>query len=445
MSVAIQGRGERTERGEDREMDAGTTPEACRLSRRRPFLRWLVAVLLLITGLLAGLMFVAAATADRFYASRIVAWREADFHDFEKFPSRPVPAGPKAFSFEPAPENPPEYLRTVTYRRDAPEPATPRESMATALDSVEGREVTEPLDKFLADTGTTAFLVVQDDALVYEGYFDGHDRTSTQTSFSVAKSFVSALVGIAIEEGHIGSVDDPVTKYIPELKGQKANEITIRHLLTMSSGLEYSGEGDGGGPLGDDAKTYYDPNLRELALTVKPEVEPGTQWEYNNYHPLLLGMILERATDRPVATYLSQKLWQPLGMEADGSWSLDSEASGFEKMESGINGRAIDFAKFGRLYLNRGEWDGEQVVPAGWVEQSTRVDTATDPADFYQYFWWVDVVEPERGRFLARGNLGQYIYVAPDKDLVIVRMGEGFGYDERWPEVLRSIADKAPS
>jgi CubicO group peptidase (beta-lactamase class C family) len=355
-----------------------------------------------------------------------------------------VPAGPEQFSFKPAPEKPPEYLRTVTYRRDAPDPRTDRESMVTALDSVGGEEVTEPLEKFLADTDTTAFLVVHDDALLYEGYFNGYDRQSTQTSFSTAKSFVSALVGIAIREGHIGSVDDPVTEYIPELEGQGMDKVTIRHLLAMSSGLEYSGEGGGGGPLGDDAKTYYDPNLRELALTVKPEVEPGTRWEYNNYHPLLLGMILERATDRPVATYLSQKIWRPLGMEADGSWSLDSEASGFEKMESGINARAIDFAKFGRLYLNQGEWNGQQVVPASWVEESTRLDTSTDPADFYQYFWWVDVVRPERGRFLARGNYGQFIYVVPDKDLVIVRFGEDWGYN-RWPELLRSIADKAPS
>jgi CubicO group peptidase (beta-lactamase class C family) len=407
-------------------------------------MRRLAVVLLLVVVLFLGLMTLAAATADRFYASRIVAWREADFRDFERFPSRTVPAGQEAFSFEPAPREPPEYLRTITYRRDAPDTKTPRESMATALDSVGGKEVTEPLGEFLADTDTTAFLVIRDDALLYEGYFNGYDRASTQTSFSVAKSFVSALVGIAIQEGHIGSVDDPVTEYIPELEGQGMDKVTIRHLLTMSSGLEYSGEGGGGGPLGDDAKTYYAPDLRELALTVKPEVEPGKRWEYNNYHPLLLGMVLERATGRPVATYLSQKIWRPLGMEADGSWSLDSEASGFEKMESGINGRAIDFAKFGRLYLNRGEWNGEQVVPAGWVEESTRVDTTSDPADFYQHFWWVEVVEPERGRFLARGNLGQFVYVVPDKDLVIVRFGEGFGY-ERWPEVLRSIADKAPS
>jgi CubicO group peptidase (beta-lactamase class C family) len=411
---------------------------------RTPFLQRLAIVIMLVAVLLAGIVIAAGATADRFYASRIVAWREADFRDFERFPSRPVPAGAKEFSFEPAPENPPEYLRTVTYRRAAPDPTTPRESMATALDSTGGEEVTEPLNEFLADAGTTAFLVIRDDALLYEGYFNGYDRRSTQTSFSTAKSFVSALVGIAIEEGHIGSVEDPITEYIPELKGPGMDEITIRHLLTMSSGLKYSGEGSGGGPLGDDAKTYYTPNLRELALTVEPEVEPGTRWEYNNYHPLVLGMILERATDRPVATYLSQKIWQPLGMEADGSWSLDSEASGFEKMESGINGRAIDFAKFGRLYLNGGEWNGEQVVPTRWVDESTQVDTIADPADFYEYFWWVDVTRPERGRFLARGNLGQFIYVVPDKDLVIVRFGEDFGYN-RWPELLRSIADEAPS
>lgn len=157
-----------------------------------------------------------------------------------------------------------------------------------------------------------------------------------------------------------------------------------------------------------------------------------------------MGLILERATHRHVATYLSQKLWRPLGREADGSWSLDSKADGFEKMESGINARAIDFAKFGRLYLNEGEWDGKQVVPSSWIERSTRIDATTDPTDFYQYFWWVDVVHPERGRFLARGNFGQYIYVVPDKDLVIVRFGEDYGYS-RWPELLRSIADKAPA
>jgi CubicO group peptidase (beta-lactamase class C family) len=214
---------------------------------RTRILQRLAVVLLLVAGLFVGLMTAAGATADRFYASRIIAWWEADFRDFEKFPSRPVPAGPKEFSFEPAPENPPEYLRTITYRRDAPDPRTPRESMATALDSTGGDKAKKPLGKFLADTGTSAFLVIRNDKLLYEGYFNGYDRESTQTSFSVAKSFVSALIGIAIEEGYIGSVDDPITKYIPELEQPGMDKITIHHLLTMSSGLKYSGEGGGGG------------------------------------------------------------------------------------------------------------------------------------------------------------------------------------------------------
>jgi CubicO group peptidase (beta-lactamase class C family) len=211
------------------------------VTKARTPLRRLAIVLMLMMGLLLGIMAAAAATADRFYVSRIVAWRNADFRDFERFPSRPVPAGAETFSFEPAPKNPPEYLTTVTYHRDAPEPTTPRESMATTLGSVGGKVVTEPLDRFLADTGTTAFVVIHDDALLYEGYFNGYDRNSTQTSFSTAKSFVSALVGVAIKEGYIGSVDDPITEYIPELKGPGMEEITIRYLLTMSSGLEYSG------------------------------------------------------------------------------------------------------------------------------------------------------------------------------------------------------------
>lgn len=162
---------------------------------RTRFLQRLAVVLLLVAILLVGIMTAAAATADRFYVSRIIAWREADFRDFEKFPSRPVPAGPKEFSFEPAPENPPEYLRTITYRRDAPDPRTPRESMATALDSTGGNKAKKPLDKFLADTGTTAFLVIGDDTLLYEEYFNGYDRESTQTSFSSASPFRRAISG----------------------------------------------------------------------------------------------------------------------------------------------------------------------------------------------------------------------------------------------------------
>jgi CubicO group peptidase (beta-lactamase class C family) len=168
------------------------------------------------------------------------------------------------------------------------------------------------------------------------------------------------------------------------------------------------------GPFGDDARTYYDPDLRALALGVHVEVPPGGRWQYNNFHPLLLGMILERATGRTVSAYLSEKLWRPLGMEAPGSWSLDSRHDGFEKMESGLNARAIDFAKFGRLYLRGGTWEGRQLLPRAWVDASTRHDSTVAgprtsppgeewarPLD-YGYMWWIDPKAP--GHFFVHGQ-----------------------------------------
>ena len=140
----------------------------------------------------------------------------------------------------------------------------------------------------------------------------------------------------------------------------------------MASGLRYNT--DRPISFGDDNLTYEFDNLRHLALTETEVVEPpGVTFVYNNYNPLLIGMILERATGKTVTDYLQEKIWTPIGMEFDGSWSLDSKASGFEKMESGINARAIDFAKFGRLYLNNGSWNGEQIVPSAWVENPPRI------------------------------------------------------------------------
>jgi CubicO group peptidase (beta-lactamase class C family) len=283
--------------------------------------------------------------------------------------------------------------------------------------------------------------------VLYERYFDGYDETSLQTSFSMAKSFASALVGIAIDEGQIKSVNEPITNYIPELLENDARfeSITVRHLLTMSSGIKYEEGGDlPWSDEADDTKTYYSTDLRELALNCRIEGEPGEYFEYNNYNPLLVGMILERATGMPVSRYLQEKLWKPIGMEADGSWSLDSSVSGFEKMESGVNARARDFARFGMLFAQEGNWEDEQLISQGWIGESTRADTSTDPSHDYQYFWWVNTPHGENHHFSARGKYGQYIYVAPEKDLVIVRLGKeegerGYGY---WIDLFDELATK---
>jgi CubicO group peptidase (beta-lactamase class C family) len=170
------------------------------------------------------------------------------------------------------------------------------------------------------------------------------------------------------------------------------------------------------------------------------EGPPVAVFQYNNYNPLLLGMVVERATGMSVSEYVSTRLWEPLGAEADASWSLDSERAGFEKMESGFNATPVDYARFGLMYLHSGEWAGTQIVPEGWVAESTGTDADTDPSGFYQYFWWIDAERPER--FYALGNFGQYIYVAPDADVVIVRNGRDWGVENMaWVALFRRMAD----
>jgi CubicO group peptidase (beta-lactamase class C family) len=353
--------------------------------------------------------------------ARTIVWLVSDVEDYKRFPSRRVENRPPVFRFsEPSADNPySSVFRSVSYSRA-------------------GQLVVDELDRFLRRHSTTAFLVIKDDVLLYEKYFNGYGRDSIQTSFSMAKAFVSALVGVAIAEGYIGDIDDPVTKYIPELRDRDARfeRITIRHLVTMSSGIRYV---ERSLPWSDDTTTYYAPNLRAAALKTDIAGEPGREFLYNNYNPLLLGIILERATGQSVSRFLQEKIWKPLGMEAPGSWSLDSTRSGFEKMESGLNARAIDFAKFGRLYLYKGNWNGLQVIPEAWVEESTRVDVTTDPSLYYQYFWWVAPGFGREHHFSAQGKYGQFIYVIPEQNLVMAR----FGRDEGgilWESIFQDLA-----
>jgi CubicO group peptidase (beta-lactamase class C family) len=372
-------------------------------------------VIVLLIAAVLGVYVWAWSSTDESTLARALIWRESDVGDQDRFPARRIPAGARASSLPAGPE------RNLVIR-------------------VGGQE----LDEFLRDTDTLAFVVVHKDRLVRERYFGGSSRESLQTSFSVAKSFVSTLVGIAIDEGLIGSVDDRLTTYLPELatRDRRFREIRLRDLLTMSSGLRYR---EGGFPsLGDDTYTYYGVDLRDVALKrTRIAGPPGVAWEYNNYHPLLLGLVLERTTGTSVSNFMATRLWQPLGAEGDATWNLDSERSGFEKMESGLNARAVDYARFGRLLLHNGEWNGRRIVSRDWVRLATGADRTTDPAYYhgYRYFWWLDVERP--GRFYAFGKYGQYIYVAPDADAVVVRFGRDWGVGNvTWLAAFRDIADQ---
>jgi CubicO group peptidase (beta-lactamase class C family) len=371
-------------------------------------------LVLLIVGVLGVYVWAWSSTDESTFA-RALIWRESDVGDQYRFPARRIPAGASASRLAAGVE-------------------------ANLVVGGAGRG----LDEFLRETDTLAFLVVHEDRLVWERYFGGSTRGSLQTSFSAAKSFLSTLVGIAIDEGLIGSVDDRLTEYLPELAARdpRFRKITLRDLLTMSSGIRYR---EGGFPsLGDDTYTYYGVDLRDVALNrVQIEGPPGIAWEYNNYHPLLLGLVLERTTETSVSDFMATRLWQPLGAEADATWNLDSERSGFEKMESGLNARAVDYARFGLLLLHNGEWNGRRIVSEDWVRAATGVDATTDSAYYhgYRYFWWIDVERP--GRFYALGKYGQYIYVAPDADAVVVRFGRDWGVGNiTWLATFREIADQ---
>lgn len=363
------------------------------------------------------------------YTMRVLRWRNADVLDYQKFPARELVASSSPFQFQPSIDT--QLVQTV-FENDA------------RIDD---------LDQFLEESGTQGFIVIQDNAILYEKYYNGADQQTTVTSFSVAKSFTSILIGIAIEEGFIQDVHDPITDYLPELleRDPRFEQISIRDLLLMSSGIEYAEF-----PFlnGDDAKTYYYPDLRALALEETAIVgEPGEGFLYNNYHPLLLGLILERATGQPVSQYLSEKIWSPMGAEFSGSWSLDE--NGFEKMESGINGRAIDFAKFGYLVLNEGNINDQQIVPQTWIQEATRSDPQrngsyypTDfhenlPGGFYKYMWWGKSrdAEAQDDDISAIGNHGQFIYVSPSRNLIIVRHGERYGITlYEWIDLFYSAA-----
>lgn len=360
---------------------------------------------------------IAVTRTDRSGLARSIAWGDADVDDHTRFPSRAVPASGTAYVYEKA-EGYPDGL-----------PAT--------LVLPGG----EKLADLFAGSQTTAFLVIKDDRLVYEGYFNGSSHDAVQTSFSVAKSFGSAMLGAAIADGVIASIDDPVTKYIPELLGRDPRfaAITIRHLVTMSSGLHYE---EYGVPWSDDALTYYDPDLRGLALRkTRVEEPPGQRFHYNNYNPLLFGMILERATGQNVAGYLSATIWKPVGAEADATWSIDSNENGFEKMESGINARAIDFAKLGSLYLHRGEFNGRRILPAEWTDASTTpaLPTGLPFSSGYGRWWWTHEAEGLGAYYSARGNKGQFVFVFPSKGLIVTRHGRDYGGVD-WSGVAEAVA-----
>lgn len=270
---------------------------------------------------------------------------------------------------------------------------------------------------------TTALVAIHKDSLLFEWYDLNYDAKTVSNSFSMAKSFTASLIGIALKEGFIKSLDEPIGNYIEAYAVTPYDKITIRHALMMSSGLDF--KEDYGSMFSWPAKAYYGKDVNATILNPPKVNEPGEVYAYKGGDTQLLGMVLEKATGKRVATYAAEKLWRKMGAEADAFWSLDVE-DGMEKVSCCFYATARDFARFGKLYMNYGKWENEQLLDSAYVALSLRPGA---PVTFtgkinkeYGYQWWL-LNYKNNEVFYARGIKGQYIFVVPAKELILVRLG----------------------
>lgn len=274
------------------------------------------------------------------------------------------------------------------------------------------------LEDYHKDRKTVAYLVIKSDSILYEKYYDGFGRDSKSNSFSVVKSVVSALMGIAIQDGDIKSLDQKVVDFIPDLKGPYADQVTVGDLSSMASGQKWSEEYYN--PFSVTSASYFVKDLDALIIDQPITEKPGEKFRYKSGTTQLLGMVIKKATGKTLSDYLTEKLWQPLGAEKTALWQLDSKEKGMEKAFCCLATNARDFARIGKLYKNHGRWNGTQLLDSSFVELSVKPRFEQSPQ--YGYGWWLDDF---RGKkiFMMRGHLGQYILVVPEEDLIVVRLG----------------------
>jgi len=305
------------------------------------------------------------------------------------------------------------------------------------------------LRALLEETATSGLLVLHDGRIVHEAYALTGGRDVQWISWSVAKSFVSALVGIALAEGHFGSVEEPVTRYVPELAGSAYDGVRIEDVLQMSSGASW--DEDYGDYTSDITRFGVAIALGRsqdaFAATLRREHPPGTFNRYNSTDTQVLGMLLVRVTRRSLAGYMQEKLWGPAGMERSAYWITDD--TGMELAFGGLNATLRDYARFGELYRNGGRWNGRPVVPAEWVAASVRADAphllpGDNPSSGwvlgYGYQWWLP--ESDEGEFSAIGVYNQFVYVNPARRVVIAKTSANpaYGRDESTDRELETLA-----
>lgn len=287
-------------------------------------------------------------------------------------------------------------------------------------------------------TGTTGLLVAIDDTILFEEYYQGEKAEDRHIQFSVTKSFISALFGIAMEDGLIDSIDDTVIKYLPELKGSGYDGVTLRQVLTMSTGVAFN---EDYGDLTSDVNRMSmtigtGGSLDAFTASLERDREPGTFNDYVSVNTHVLGMVLKRVTGQTLTQLLEEKIWQPAGMEHDAYFLIDGE--GMEVAMGGLQACLRDMARMGRLYLNHGRLNGQQIVPESWVTASVTPEAphlmpgfdnpASETPYGYGYQWWTP--SNPHGDYMASGIYHQFIYVDPTTGVVIAKTSANKGYTD---------------
>jgi len=299
---------------------------------------------------------------------------------------------------------------------------------------VENKQIPREFEADFAKYKTVGFVVVQHNRIIFEQYWKNYSPLSLSNSFSMAKSVISLLIGCAIDDGKIKNVNQPVSDFLPQWTSYDGKVLTIKDLLTMSAGVEW--DESYSSLFSKTTQAYYGNDLWKLTLTEKLIEKPGVRFNYQSGVTQILAFIVQKATGKNIADYASEKLWTPIQAEEDAQWSLDHK-SGMEKAYCCLNSNARDFARLGQLILNKGMWNGQQVVdsnyikeattPATWLKYTPSVKGETKassvPCTFYGYQFWIANYRGVKISYM-RGMLGQYIIAIPALDAVIVRLGK---------------------
>ena len=305
-----------------------------------------------------------------------------------------------------------EYFDNREIKSDNPQPWALHKQYNTIDES-------DKLNELNDKRKTKSFLVIKNDSILFEKYYDGHKQTDISNSFSVAKSIVTSMLGKAIMEGKIKSLDQPVSDFFEEYKNGLASELTVGDLASMSSGMKWNEKYYS--VINITSESYFTDDLRSVILGQEIENKPGKGFRYSSGDTQLLAMIIEKATGTSLSNYLSQKFWDPMGAENLALWQIDSEESGMEKAYCCIAATARDFARFGKLYIDKGKWGDTQILDSSFVELS--LNPVFDDSPFYGYGWWLYEYEGKKV-FTMNGHRGQFVISFPDENIIIVRQGD---------------------